>query len=105
MSWLQTVVTALSALAGGFVGGCVVAFRLGRWRQRIEDRIAAAEERLEKGDRHVGQVPILLTRVDLLIKTLDEFKQAFRDFTADVVTRRECDRRHARNGSNGSNGK
>ena len=99
MSWLQAIVTVLSAVAGGFVGGCVVAFRIGRWRQRIEDRIAVAEERLAEGDDLVEQVPILVTRLDLLIKTVDEVKQTIRDVYGNVVTRRECNSRHlAQNG-------
>lgn len=94
MSWFQAGVSVVSAIVGGFVGGWVVAFRLGRWQQLVEDRLAAAEKRLKEGDQHVDQVPILMTRVDVIIETLGEIKQTFRDFAGQVVTHKECDRRH-----------
>jgi hypothetical protein len=93
--WFQVALTILLSLASGFIGGLAVAFRLGRWRQSVEDRLRICEDRLRRGDAHVDRVPLLVERVDVLIKTVDEIKIAFRDFTRDVVTRRECDRRHA----------
>ena len=94
VSWVHVVVLGICSLASGFAGGCAVAFRWGRWRQRIEDRIEANERRLEKGDAHVDKVPLLVERVDILIKTVDEIKSGFREFTSNVVTRSECDWRH-----------
>ena len=94
IGWLQPAVMVLLSLMSGFLGGWVVAFRMGSWRQRVEDRLGVAEGRLEKGNPAVDKVPIVIERVDAVIKTIDEFKEAFRDFTARVVTRAECDRRH-----------
>ena len=93
-NWVQIVMSALSALAGGFIGGCLVAYRMGRWRQWVESKIGEHDKRLEKGNPAVDQVPILMTRVEAIIATLDEFKEAFRDFVGRVVTKDECDRRH-----------
>jgi hypothetical protein len=80
--WVQTVISATSALFGGFVGGWVVAFRLGRWRQRVEDHLESIESRLLKGDRYVDGVPVLKARVDLILEELR------------IIKGEECDRRH-----------
>ena len=102
VTWVHVVLLAFSSLASGFIGGWVVAFRMGSWRQRVEDRLTTAEERLEKGNPHVDKIPLLAQRVDTLILIIEEVKVALRDFTRDVVTRRECDRRHADAGQRGS---
>ena len=94
MTWLQTIISAVSALFGGFVGGWVVAFRLGRWRQRVEDHLESIENRLLKGDRAVGNVPVLNTRVDLILEELREIKKQLRDDRTLFVSHEECDRRH-----------
>jgi len=39
MSWYQSLISIISAVLGGFIGGWVVAYRMGRWRQSVEDRI------------------------------------------------------------------
>ncbi len=91
---MQAVITVISALMGGFVGGWVVAFRLGRWRQRVEDRLENIERRAADGDRLVDQVPILMTRMETLVETTREIKQALRDGTRTFITREECRRRH-----------
>lgn len=92
--WLQTVISALSALFGGFVGGWVVAFRLGRWRQRVEDHLESIESRLLKGDRAVDSVPVLATRVDLILDELRAIKGEMRQDRKQFVSHEECDRRH-----------
>ncbi len=92
--WLQTVISALSALFGGFVGGWVVAFRLGRWRQRVEDHLESIESRLLKGDRAIDSVPVLSTRVDLILEELRLIKAEMRQDRKQFVSHEECDRRH-----------
>ncbi|MHC4481668.1 MAG: hypothetical protein ACYS1C_11970, partial [Planctomycetota bacterium] len=76
--WVQTGISAVSALCGGFVGGWVVAFRLGRWRQRTEDHLETIESRLRKGDSAVGCVPILSARVELILEELRTIKTEMR---------------------------
>ncbi|MGD2174991.1 MAG: hypothetical protein PVJ27_06275 [Candidatus Brocadiaceae bacterium] len=92
--WVETAISALSALFGGFVGGWVVAFRLGRWRQRVEDHLESIEARLCRGDRAMGSVPILNTRVDLILEELRAMKDELRQDRKNFVSHEECDRRH-----------
>jgi len=99
MTWIQTAISAASALFGGFVGGWLVAFRLGRWRQRIEDHLTSIEARLSKGDRVAGSVPILRTRVDLILEELRSMKEELREDRKNFVSHEECDRRHQRDQS------
>jgi hypothetical protein len=94
MTWVQTGVSAVSALCGGFVGGWVVAFRLGRWRQRVEDHLASVEARLTRADGIIGSVPVLSTRIDLVLEELRSIKDGLRHDRRDFVTHEECDRRH-----------
>jgi hypothetical protein len=92
--WIDTAVSAVSALFGGFIGGCVVAFRLGRWRQRVEDHLESIESRLLKGDRAVDSVPVLGARVELILDELRTLKAELRHERNLFVTHEECDRRH-----------
>ena len=92
--WIQTVISAASALFGGFVGGWVVAFRLGRWRQRVEDHLEGIEARLLRGDRAVDNVPVLNARVDLILEELRSIKAEMRQDRKSFVSHEECDRRH-----------
>jgi hypothetical protein len=94
MSWVQAAVSVISAVTGGFVGGWVVAFRLGRWRQRVEDRLEGIEQRLADGDRFVNMVPVVNTRLEMMLEELREIKKALRDASSRFVTHEECDRRH-----------
>ena len=93
--WFQAAVSVLSAITGGFVGGWTVAFRLGRWRQFVEDRLAAAERRLENGDPHVGKVPVLEAKLDTVIEELRAIKVEMRGDRKEFVSRIECERTHA----------
>lgn len=94
MMWVQTAVSAVAALFGGFVGGWVVAFRLGRWRQRVEDHLQSIESRLLKGDPLVDSVPVLSTRVDMILEELRIIKSEMRRDRERFVSHQECDRRH-----------
>jgi hypothetical protein len=94
MNWVQAAVSVASALAGGFVGGCVVAFRLGRWRQRVEDRLSGFQTRLRDGDRLLGIVPVINTRLEVVLEEIRSLKSAMREDRAHCVTHEECDRRH-----------
>ncbi len=95
MSWVQAAVSILSAVVGGFVGGWVVAFRLGRWRQRVEDRLEHVEERLGAGGRLLDAVPVISARLDLVLEEIRDLKRALRQERERLVTHEECDRRHA----------
>lgn len=92
--WIQTAISAASALAGGFVGGWVVAFRLGRWRQRVEDHLESIESRLLRGDTAVDTVPVLTARVELILEELRIIKAEMRQDRKHFVSHEECDRRH-----------
>jgi len=94
MSWIQTIISVCSALCGGFVGGWVVAFRMGRWRQQVEDRLDFAEERLARGDPLVGAVPIIETRLDVVLREIRDLKRELREERKHFVSHEECDRRH-----------
>lgn len=97
LSWTQVALTAFSALAGGFIGGLVVAFRIGSWRQSMEDRVTVVERRLESGDPHVGKVPLLDERTRTILEEIREIKAALRDMRDAYVSHEECDRTHGRN--------
>ncbi len=99
--WVETVVSAGSALCGGFIGGWVVAFRLGLWRQRVEDHLSSFEERLTRGDRAVDSVPVLSTRVELILEELRAIKGEMRSDRRGFVSHEECNRRH-NNAAHGS---
>ena len=99
--WFETAVSAGSALCGGFVGGWVVAFKLGLWRQRVEDHLAGLEGRLARGDRAVDNVPVLNTRVELILEELRAIKSEMRTDRRGSVSHEECNRRH-NNAAHGS---
>jgi len=94
MNWFQMIASAVSALSGGFIGGWVVAFRLGRWRQRVEDHLESIEARQLRGDRAVDSVPVLGTRVELILEELRAIKLEMRQDRKHFVSHEECNRRH-----------
>ena len=101
ISWLNLALTIVLALVSGFLGGCAAAFRTGQWRERVEQRLLTHEKRLEKGNPAEDAVPVLETRLDVLITNVCELRAELREFRRDVsaeikalVTRAECDRRH-----------
>ena len=94
MTVFQTIVSAVSALGGGFVGGWLVAFRLGGWRQRVEDHLAALERRVARTDGSIESISVLTTRVELLIEELRTLRAEIRQDRQVFVTHEECDRRH-----------
>ncbi|NLG64569.1 MAG: hypothetical protein GX537_03075 [Actinobacteria bacterium] len=96
--WINVALSIISALAGGFIGGWVVAFRLGRTLQAIESRLEVCEQRLERGDKPVGDVPVLRTRLETVIEELRDIKRELREDRKTFVSHGECDRRHG-NGS------
>ena len=94
IGWLQIVISAFSALVGGFVGGWLVAFKMGAWQQRVNDQLDAHEARLDKGNGPVDLVPVLSVKFDTLVEDVKEIKQRLRDVLPELVTHEECDRRH-----------
>jgi len=95
MNWIQLALSGASALTGGFVGGWTVAFRLGRWRQMVEDRLAAVEQRLENGDAHVDAVPVIEARLDVLLEEVRAIRKEMREDLKELVTKEQCNLRHA----------
>ena len=55
--WIPIVVSIASALVGGAIGGMVgswkVAHSIGKWQQRVEDKLASHDERLDKTDERL----------------------------------------------------
>ena len=94
MNWLNLIMSGVAALVGGFAGGWIVAFRLGRALQKIEDDVAANTRRLARGNGPVGDVPVLKARVEVVIGELREIKAELREDRQRFVTHTECDRRH-----------
>ncbi len=94
MNWLHVLLSALGAVVGGFTGGWLVAYRMGRWRQKVEDRLDVHEARLQKGNPAVDAVPVLEARLDALLDEFRGLRKELRDDFAQIVTRTECDRRH-----------
>ncbi len=94
MNWLNMGFSIGSALAGGFVGGWVVAFRLGRWRQWVDDSLRSMEKRLGNGDRLLDIVPVINARLDMVLDEIRAIKAAMREDRQQFVSREECNRRH-----------
>ena len=101
MSWYQSLISIISAVLGGFIGGWVVAYRMGRWRQSVEDRIERVQNRLSSGDQALSDVPVISTRLDVLFDELHALRKEIRQARSESVTHEECDRRHGEAG--GSN--
>jgi len=98
VNWLQFGLSILSALIGGFMGGWVVAFRLGPWRAWVDGKLSEHDRRLEKGNPAVDRVPVLQERLDTLIDEFREFRKEIRADFGRIVSREEGDRRHADGG-------
>ena len=94
MNWIQASFTVLSAVSGGFVGGWVAAFRMGRWQQRVEDRLERTESRLLSGDRTLSSVPVIGTRLDLMLEEIRSLRADLKEQRRQFVSHGECDRRH-----------
>jgi len=102
MSWYQSLISIISAVLGGFIGGWVVAFRMGRWRQSVEDRIDRVQQRLSSGDDALDDVPVISTRLDVLFDELHALRKEIRQARSESVTHEECDRRHDGGGEDNS---
>jgi len=90
IDWGLMAFQAVSALAGGFLGGWIVAFRMGRWRQRVEDRLDTIDVRLDKGGKQVDAVPILKTRMDIMLDEIRAMRVEMRDALQQCVTEPVC---------------
>jgi len=92
------LVDFLSSAGGGVVGGLVsgavfasiVSYRLGRWQERVENRLALVESRLNSGAGQVAQVPLIEQKLDTVIAEIVKCQETF----ASMVPRAECDLRH-----------
>jgi len=80
-----------------------VAFRVGRWREGVEQRLAAhdthltqVDRRLAKGAVRIDDVPVLAAKLDTIVEEVRALRGEFREDIRLLVTREECDRRHER---------
>ena len=94
MTLTSSIISAVSALAGGFAGGWVVAYRLGAWRQKVDSDIGSMQQRLAHGGRAVDTIPVITTRVDLILEELRTMRREMRQDRKHFVTHEECNRRH-----------
>ena len=94
MSWVEGVLSTVSAVVGGCVGGRIVAFRMGRWRQKVEDHLENMENRLSVGDRALESVPVIGVRLEMMLEELRAVKAELREQRRLFVSHEECDRRH-----------
>ncbi len=94
MDWAILVASALSGLAGGFVGGWTVAFRLGAWRQSVESRLEEHERSLENGKPRVRHVPILDTKLEAVLGEIRNVRAQLREDRDRFVTRDVCEEKH-----------
>lgn len=103
-----------SALVGGFVGGMLTAYSIGRWRGEIEQRLASLQEwrhqadgRLERGDDQLVSIPVVESKIEDLNRSIELMREdvhnGFAEMQSQVqhtretyVTRAECDRQHRR---------
>jgi len=101
-----------SALIGGFVGGMLTAYSIGRWRGEMEQRVTSlqewrgqAEGRLERGDDQLVNIPVVESKIEDLSRSIELMREDVRDGFAEVqshvermretfVTRAECERQH-----------
>lgn len=97
LGW-NVFIAILAALGGGFIGGWTAAFRLGSWRQRIESSLASLSTEVERintrltsGDRTLGSVPVLVNELKHVAEEMRLTRQQF----PQMVSRRECELRHA----------
>ena len=94
MNWVETIISVASAVGGGFLGGLVAAFRVGGWKQNVDDRLERTETRLSSGDDTLDRVPVIGSRLDMLFDELHALRQEVREARHEAVTHEECDRRH-----------
>ena len=117
MPW-TTFVTGLwnflCALIGGFIGGIVTAYAIGRWRGEIEQRVHSllewrqqVEDRLDRGDHQLVSIPVVESKIEEIFRTNELIRSDLRTWFADMerqiekayevfVSRGECDRQHRR---------
>ena len=117
MSW-TTIAAGLwnfaSALIGGFVGGIVTAYAIGRWRGEIEQRLRSllewrqqVEDRLDRGDHQLVNIPVVEAKIEELSRSTqlvrDDVRGGFAQVARQIehaqetfVSRGECNRQHRR---------
>jgi len=119
VNWISIASNFASAACGAILGGMLTAYAIGRWRGEIEQKIAALvewrtqiEDRLERGDNKLTDVPVLQSKIDESNRTLDRIREDVGDGIKELhtrisstrkeimaefdgyVTRGECDRQH-----------
>ena len=107
--WIRVAVQVVVGVLGGFTGGWAVAWRMGAWRQKIEDRVQTLkarlqkhESRLEEGDETLGKVPVQNAQIHTLISEIQNLREDMKTVRRRYVTQRECDRRHGDGSDEGS---
>jgi len=93
--WLIGSWSVISGVVGGLIGAWSVGYRMGRWRQRVEDRLDHHEARLAKGNSRVDAVPVLETKIDVLTDEVRSIRAEMRAAFGEFQTKDVCEAKHA----------
>jgi len=93
-TWTHAILYALSSLVGGFVGGWLIAYRVGRWRQGVDAQLASHQERLDSGKDRVRAVDVIESQVETVLNELRDMRKEMREDRSRFVTHEECERTH-----------
>ena len=103
-----------SAILGGFIGGIVTAYSIGRWRGEMEQRVLSLQEwrfqvdqRLVRGSDQLITIPVVESKIEEVNRIIELVREDIRDGLTGVqrqiehqqemfVLRGECDRQHRR---------
>lgn len=96
VDWVTVLFSLTSGIVGGLIGAVTVGWKVGRWQAQIEGRLKTAEERLEKGDDPIDQIPVITGRLDTVIEEIRDMRKQMREDMQRLVSREECDRRHGK---------
>ncbi len=95
--WLQLVLSGLLSLASGFIGGWVVAYHLGGFREKVtswlnkhDEDIERINERLGSGKTKLDHVPTIQVKLEALMDTIKEVKDELQYQRENYVHVREC---------------
>jgi len=92
--WSMVAISGLSGLIGGIVGGWIMAFRIGSWRQRVEDRLDQHDARLANGTPRVRAIPVLETKLEVLLEEVRGLKAQLRESFSVFQTKETCEAKH-----------
>ena len=85
-TWAAVVWNLCSALIGGFIGGMITAYSLGRWRGEIEQRThdllmwrESVDDRLDRGADRIVDVEVIKSQLLEGAKTMDLLRADLRE--------------------------